>query len=203
MTNDKKYIIDLFQFLSKAEKLKNTLRTSHTSTGRHESTAEHSWMLSLLGLLITEKYPHTDHIKILSLCIVHDIAESITGDIPATKNNDPSKKEGDEFIAMVELVDCLPDRLACHILSLWDEYNRALTTEAKLVKALDKIETIFQHTIGINPEEFDYLYNLEYGDNLTSFDKLINDIRKYLNMKTQEIIDSKTRKALLNKSNFC
>lgn len=189
MADDKKYIIDLFQFLSKAEKLKNTLRTSHTSNGRHESTAEHSWMLSLLGLLIAEKYPNTDHAKILSLCIVHDIAESITGDIPAPQNNDQSKKEGNEFIAMIELVDCLPDRLACHILSLWDEYNRGLTTEAKLVKALDKIETIFQHTIGINPEGFDYLYNLEYGEDFTSFDELTNDIRKYLNIKTQEIIN--------------
>ncbi|HID8218900.1 TPA: HD domain-containing protein [Serratia marcescens] len=196
MNNNRKDIISLFRFLSKVEKLKNTLRTSRTSNGRQESTAEHSWMLSLLALLVTKEYPDLDHVKILSLCIVHDIAESITGDLPAPENHNKSKKEKNELIAINQLVKCLPDALAFEISSLWSEYTKCNTAEARLVKALDKIETIFQHNIGINPSDFDYSFNLTYGENITSLDKFTKEIRKKLNEDTKEKI-----KHLKNSSN--
>ncbi|OFS10261.1 HD family hydrolase [Hafnia sp. HMSC23F03] len=187
MPNNRDYIIDIFHFLSKTENLKNTLRTSHTSNGRQESTAEHSWMLSLLALLIIEKYPDLDHVKILSFCIIHDIAESITGDIPAPENDNKSKKEEDELIAMNNITDYLPETLACNLLSLYDEYAKGETNEARLVKALDRFETIFQHIIGINQDDFDYNYNLTYGENLTSFDEFTKEIRSHLNNETRKI----------------
>ena len=41
------------RFMREAERLKNVLRSAHTSTGRHESTAEHTWRLALLALVVT------------------------------------------------------------------------------------------------------------------------------------------------------
>ena len=48
-------------------------------------------------------------------------------------------------------------------MDLWKEYNEAVSKEARLVKALDKAETIMQHNQGCNPAGFDYDFNLEYG----------------------------------------
>jgi putative hydrolase of HD superfamily len=50
----------ILSFLRGAEQLKNTLRTSRTSSGRHESTAEHTWRLCLTILLFEDQYPDID-----------------------------------------------------------------------------------------------------------------------------------------------
>ena len=56
------------------------------------------------------------------------------------------------------------DRRRARALALWDEYEAAATPEARAVKALDKMETILQHSQGDNPPDFDYGFNLTYGD---------------------------------------
>lgn len=78
--------MDTRQFInimSVAEKLKNNTRHSWTSSGRHESVAEHSWRLSLMAYFIKDEFPGADINKIILMCICHDIGEAITGDIPA------------------------------------------------------------------------------------------------------------------------
>ncbi|MEF1325969.1 HD domain-containing protein, partial [Vibrio owensii] len=57
----------ILTFLREAEQLKSTLRTAWTSSGRHESTAEHTWRLCLLAMLVAEHYPHLDMLKVLKL----------------------------------------------------------------------------------------------------------------------------------------
>jgi putative hydrolase of HD superfamily len=73
------------------------------------------------------------------------------------------------------------------ITELWDEYEAAKTPEARLAKALDKLETIMQHTQGKNPEAFDYRFNLAYGRDHTAGSPLIAQVRAILDAETERL----------------
>jgi len=59
------------RFIREAERLKDVLRTAHTSTGRHESTAEHSWRLALLAAVLTGERPRLDMQRVLLMCLIN------------------------------------------------------------------------------------------------------------------------------------
>ena len=84
------------------------------------------------------------------------------------------------------LLQPLPQALRDEIIGLWDEYEAAQTPEAKLAKALDKLETILQHTQGRNPPGFDYRFNLGYGREHTASPPLIAAIREILDRATED-----------------
>ncbi len=72
------------------------------------------------------------------------------------------------------------------IVGLFDEYEAASSPEAKVVKALDKIETILQHTQGDNPPDFDYAFNLEYGRRYTDAIPFLASLRRALDEETRK-----------------
>lgn len=147
------------QFMREAERLKNVLRSARTSTGRHESTAEHTWRLALLALVLADEKPELDLPRVLAMCLVHDLGEAYEGDIPAVAQCDPASKAAAELAAMERLTPLLPAEAAARIRTLWEEYEACATPEARWVKALDKAETILQHNQGANPADFDYEFN--------------------------------------------
>jgi putative hydrolase of HD superfamily len=69
---------------------------------------------------------------------------------------------------------------------LWDEYEAAESPEAKLAKALDKLETIMQHNQGLNPADFDYRFNLGYGRKHTADIPLVARVRQILDDETEQ-----------------
>ncbi len=71
------------------------------------------------------------------------------------------------------------------MVALWDEYEAAATPEAKIAKALDKLETILQHNQGANPPDFDYVFNLPYGKKFTDAVPLAAGIRAILDADTR------------------
>ena len=73
----------LLKALAAAEQLKNNTRHSWTSAGRHESVAEHSWRLALMAYFVKDEYPELDMDKVIRMCLIHDLGEAFTGDIPA------------------------------------------------------------------------------------------------------------------------
>ena len=164
-------------FLQAAERLKDTLRSGHSAGGRPESTAEHSWRLCLLALLLDRHLPGIDLLKLLKLCIVHDLGEAISGDIPATEQTQGDGKATRERADLELLAAPLPVAERDAILGLWDEYDAARTPEAVLAKGLDKIETVLQHAIGANPADFDYGFNLSYGAERTAAHPLLVALR--------------------------
>ena len=70
-------------------------------------------------------------------------------------------------------------------MGLWDEYEGAQTAEARLAKGLDKLETILQHTQGMNPADFDYDFNLGYGRRFTEGDPVLAALRDRLDEATR------------------
>ena len=68
-------IASYISFIQEAEKLKSILRTAWSSSGRGESTAEHSWRLALLAGVVLTEYPGLDGRKVLMMCLIHDMGE--------------------------------------------------------------------------------------------------------------------------------
>lgn len=182
-------IASRLDFLRQAERLKDTLRSAYTTTGRTESVAEHTWRLTLLVITFADALPDIDVLKLLKICILHDLGEAVDGDIPAplqSASASKSVKERDDFLSLVE---ALPEELRAEFVSLWDEYEAGDSTEARAAKALDKVETILQHIQGRNPEGFDYDFNLEYGKAYTSKVPIAAAIRELLDIETKARAD--------------
>ncbi|KXF82630.1 HD domain-containing protein [Enterovibrio coralii] len=180
-------LVGILEFLRSTEQLKNTLRSAHTSNGRQESTAEHTWRLSLMVMLFAEQFPNIDALKLIKMCIIHDLGEVIGGDIAAVDQVVGSDKTTQEREDLITLINPLPTSLQDEILRLWDEYNTASTQEAKLAKAFDKIETLLQHTQGQNPQDFNYGFNLSYGRKYTDSNTLTAEIRAMIDVETEAL----------------
>ena len=182
----------LLDFLRAAESLKTVTRSAYTSQGHPESVAEHTWRLSLMALLIAPEFPEVDFARLIKICLVHDLGEAIGGDIPAPEQarrraaGAVGGKAADERRDLVRLLEPLSSPLRDEILALWDEYEAAQSPEARLAKALDKLETILQHTQGRNPPDFDYRFNLGYAREHTASPPLIAEIRAVLDRATEE-----------------
>ena len=182
---DNQALAGVLEFLRAAEQLKHTTRTSWTSTGERETVAAHTWRLCLMSLLFARHFPHIDIARLLEICIIHDLGEAVSGDISAVLQEGRPPKAEQERGDLVQLVAPLPEALRSEILALWDEYEAATSPEAKLAKALDKLETIMQHNQGRNPPDFDYRFNLGYGRQYTAGDALIEAVREVLDRETE------------------
>lgn len=181
----------VLDFLRAAERLKVTTRSAFTSAGRAESVAEHTWRLCLMALVVAPEFPEVDFARLVKICIVHDLGEAVGGDVPApeqarrlsvglaTGKGDAERRD------LLSLVAPLPATLRDEIVALWDEYEAARSPEARLAKALDKLETILQHTQGQNPPDFDYRFNLGYGRAHTADHPLIVAVRAILDAETE------------------
>ncbi|QBX41366.1 HD domain-containing protein [Pseudomonas fluorescens] len=176
------------EFLREAEKLKDVLRSARTSSGRTESTAEHSWRLCLMAIVFADQLAGLDLLKVLKMCVIHDLGEAINGDIPAINQAAFPDKGEQERNDLLLLTGALDEALRSEILALWDDYENAQSAEAKAVKALDKLETLLQHNQGLNPADFDYGFNLGYGKKYTSADPVFATLRELIDQDTRQRI---------------
>jgi 5'-deoxynucleotidase YfbR-like HD superfamily hydrolase len=173
-------------FLRAAERLKTVTRSGWTSTGEAESVAEHTWRLCLMAMVLYGRAENIDLARLLKMCLIHDLGEAIGGDVPAPAQVAGSPKAGQERADLLSLVEPLPAAGRREILELWDEYEAASSPEAKLAKGLDKLETILQHTQGRNPDDFDYAFNLDYGQRYTAADPVLAALRSRLDEVTAQ-----------------
>lgn len=153
----RKYI----EFLNIIEKLKCNTRHSWTSSGRHESVAEHSWRLAVMAMLCADEYSDLDMNKVIKMCLIHDFGEAITGDIPAFLKT--AEDDEHEEIAVEKLISSLPDDVMPEFLSLFEEMKSMNTDEAKLFKSLDNMEALISH----NEADISTWLPREYEENLT------------------------------------
>lgn len=181
-------IKEYISFIEEAEKLKSVLRTAWTSKGRRESTAEHSWRLALLTAVMHDYFPELDLSKVLIMSLIHDIGEIYEGDISAASSYSKNAKYDTEYRAAQSVFSMLPEKQAKRLMDIWLEYNENSTPEAKLIKALDKAETIIQHNQGQNPPDFNYRFNLEYGKEYFENSEILKQLRLIIDEKTNEKI---------------
>ena len=134
---------ELLDFLRRLECLKTNGRHSTTVGGVTETVAAHSWRLAVLSLLIAPEFPEVDGNKLIRMCLIHDFGEAITGDIPSflkTKDHEETEES-----AVKALLFTLPEPQRGELSELFAEMDAQETAEARLYKALDKLEAVIQH----------------------------------------------------------
>ena len=153
----------LLEILRQAGKLKTTYRHCFTEDGRKESTAEHSWRIALMAMLLEdeEEFSDIDFTKVIRMCLIHDLGESFTGDIPVFQKTD--KNEKTEAMLLHGWVSSFPAGTAEKWLCLFEEMEKLETREAKLYKSLDKLEAVISH----NESDISTWLPLEYDLQLT------------------------------------
>ncbi|HEX8513148.1 MAG TPA: HD domain-containing protein [Allosphingosinicella sp.] len=182
----------MIDFLQSASALKDTLRTGRTASGRRESTADHSWRLCLLAMLLADELEGVDLLRLLQLCLVHDLAEAVTGDVPAPCQTAADGRKERERDALRQLCAPLPEDLRQRIEALCSEYDAGRSPESLMAKGLDKIETMLQHLIGANPPGFDYEFNLTYGRGITDRHPVLRQMRSSLDSKMHRRIEAES-----------
>jgi putative hydrolases of HD superfamily len=181
------------EFIRATEVLKVTYRSGRTSDGRTESVAEHTWRICLMCVVLAPHFPDVDFARLVKICIIHDLGEAIGGDVPAPEQarrlveNPDARKSANERRDLLTLLTPLPALQRDEIVALWDEYEAAATPEARLAKAFDKLETMLQHTQGINAPDFDYRFNLGYGRAYTAGHPVIEALRAVVDGETERL----------------
>ena len=89
----------LLETLQVAERLKDTTRHCYTAKGRHESVAEHSWMMTLMAFFTRDEFPDVDMDKVIRMCIIHDLGECFTGDIPTFDKSEENEKTEENLLS--------------------------------------------------------------------------------------------------------
>ncbi len=107
-----------------------------------ESVADHTFSMSTIAMVLSD-LQKLDTQKVLKMSLLHDITESITGDLT---HEDISKNEKIELEnKTIDKILCnLPDDLAKNYLTIWNEYGENISDEAKLVHEVDKLEMVIQ-----------------------------------------------------------
>lgn len=179
---------ELLEFLALAEKLKCSTRHSYTSSGRHESVAEHCFRLALMAYMISDEVPEIDTDKVIKMCLIHDLGEAVTGDIPSFKKTTKDEEKEDDAVA--SFVSQLPEYWKQQLQDMYREMSKLETPEARLYKALDKLEAVIQHNEADISTwlPLEYELQLTYGTEECSFNEYINNLREEVRLTSQNKI---------------
>lgn len=175
---------ELLEILHVAERLKDATRHCYTSGGRHESVAEHSWRIALMAYLLRAEFPKADMDKVIRMCLIHDLGEAFTGDIPTFEKTQKNEQTEEELL--YQWVRSLPQELSEDMLALYEEMVARETVESKIYKALDNLEAVIQH----NESDIrtwiplEYEMNLTYGEDKTAFSPYLTKLRQVLKEET-------------------
>ncbi|WP_312431363.1 HD domain-containing protein [Lacrimispora sp.] len=179
----------LLDALLVAEKLKDTTRHCYTTNGRHESVAEHSWMMTLMAFFMRDEFPEADMDKVIRMCIIHDLGECFTGDIPAFEKN--LAHEQTEKNLLYNWVRSLPKEYEVEMRELYEEMTERKSVEAQIYKAIDGLEALIQHNMSDLttwiPKEFEL--NLTYADDKVAFSDYLISLRQAVLEDTIKKID--------------
>ena len=174
----------LLEALEIAERLKDATRHCYTRNGRHESVAEHCWMMTLMAFFMKDEFPEVDMDKVIKMCIIHDLGEAFTGDIPTFEKT--AANEQTEEALLHNWVNTLPENYAAEMLALYDEMAKRETVEAKVYKAIDSLEALIQHNISDLstwiPNEYEL--NKTYADDKVAFSEYLKKLREEIRKDT-------------------
>lgn len=168
----------LLDILQVAERLKDATRHCYTSGGRHESVAEHCWMASLMAFFLQDEFPEADMGKVIKMCMIHDLGEAFTGDIPTFYKT--AAHEDEEEAQLFQWVRSLPEPYASEMLELYDEMGKRETLEAKIYKAIDGMEAVIQHNLSDLSTwiPLEYELNQVYAEDKVAFSEYMKELRR-------------------------
>ena len=173
-----------------AERLKDTPRHCTTTHRRTESVAEHSWRVSLMAFLLRKEFPEADMDKVVKMCLVHDLGECFTGDIPTFLKTDGDRAVEDSLLG--RWVRSLPPEVSAEMDALFREMDAQETVEAKIYKSLDKLEALIQHNESPLDtwSENEFALNKTYAFDTVAFSPWLTALRQEILQDTLEKISS-------------
>lgn len=179
-------IRDYLNLMHTAERLKKNTRHSWLSDGRRESVAEHSWRLLMMAYFVKDEFPEANMERVMLMAAFHDIGEAFTGDIPAFSKTEEDRTEEGRRIR--QWLDTLPETYRTELYGLFDEMDAMQTLEARLCKALDKLEALIQHN---EADLFTWLplereLNRTYANEYVAFSGYLKALRREILVNTLE-----------------
>lgn len=145
VSNNESHDVDIDTFIQSIFRLKKIKRTGWLAKGKilnGESIADHSYSLSALCMVFSDILG-LDTEKVMKMCIIHDLAESIIGDIMPGEIPDKEKKMKENKV-MKSILFSLPVSVRIDYFGIWKEFLLNGSKEAQLVHKVDKLEMLLQ-----------------------------------------------------------
>lgn len=138
------------RFVTEIGKLKGVLRQTFLAgegLNRHENSAEHSWHLAMMVLVLGEHAPPgTDLVRVTAMVLIHDLVEIDAGDLFLYADAAAqAQQDAAERAAADRIFAILPGDLAGELRQLWDEFTARQTTDAKFARAIDRLQPMFEN----------------------------------------------------------
>lgn len=133
------------EFFETASNLKNIPRqgwVNKLKINSPESVAEHCYSTTLMAMVVSD-LQKLDTKKVMKMSMLHDLAESVTGDLTPDSISKKDKNELEEKTMQKILIN-LPESLSQEYSSIWKEYQDKQTKESLLVHEIDKLEMALQ-----------------------------------------------------------
>mgnify|MGYP003519284717 FL=1 len=115
------------------------------SIDKPESVADHTFSMAMIGMVFSD-LENYDSEKILKIILLHDLAESVTGDILPEKISRENKKTLEDTV-IKNILGNLPSSLQKQYIDLWNDYQSNNSNESKIVHQIDKLEMALQAKI--------------------------------------------------------
>ena len=181
---------EYLEILHVAERLKDTPRHCTTTKRRTESVAEHSWRISLMAFLLKHEFTDVDINKVVDMCLIHDLGECFTGDIPTFIKTDSDRAVEDSLLN--QWVKSMPEEIAMDFTDLYKEMEAQETKEAKIYKSLDKLEALIQHNESPLDtwSENEFELNKTYAFDTVVFSSWLTELREVILEDTMKKIES-------------
>ena len=139
------------RFLAEAQQLNRVLRRTVVGDDapRRENTAEHSWHVALMALVLAEHAAEeVDLSRLVAMLLVHDVVEVDAGDTFVYDAAAKQDQEERERAAADRLFALLPEPTAGQLRALWDEFEAGMSPEAGFAKALDRFQPVLMNWSG-------------------------------------------------------
>lgn len=148
-----------------------------------------------MAFLLKHEFPDADMRKVEEMCLIHDLGECFTGDIPTFIKTDTDRTVEDSLLS--QWVNTLPPELSEDFSTLYEEMEAQVTPEAKIFKALDKLEALIQHNESPIDTwaENEYELNKTYAFDTVAFSAWLTDLRKEILRDTLDKIDREGSRA--------
>jgi len=178
----------LIDTLTVAGRLKDTTRHCYTPGGRHESVAEHSWRITLMAYWISDEFPEANLEKLLKMCLIHDLGEAFTGDIPSFEKTEVNEEREAELL--FKWTKSLSEPFATEMMELYREMEERKTLEARIYKALDNMEALISHNESDIQTWLPLEYDLQmtYGNDKVAFSEYLTELRDMIREDSREKI---------------
>uniref|UniRef100_A0A0K0FYD4 5'-deoxynucleotidase HDDC2 n=1 Tax=Strongyloides venezuelensis TaxID=75913 RepID=A0A0K0FYD4_STRVS len=158
-------ILKLGEVVGNLKHLKRTGWTKWSEIKEVETVACHMYRMALFSMSIKELRPDLDIDRVIKICLVHDLAEALVGDITPHCGVSDLEKFTLEKEGFQKIINYLPKKTGDEWYEYWMEYEKQETPEARCVKQLDKYDMIAQAYY------YEKTYNIDLSDFFNSTEK--------------------------------